>query len=196
MATPSPGFLKPSEFDAPEKPSGGTPNAAASKARKGFPRGIVFIALCALLIAGAVSCLVFLRHRARTHHTNLASGTSLNASHAKEASPEPAVELPLEPFVVNLADAGGHSYARIGLTLRLAVSGKSESKDQAATNAAGSRDMVRDTIITVLNQEQSAELLAPSGKEHLKQAVRAAVAARDPQLHILDIYFTEFLIQQ
>ena len=196
MATPSPGFLKAPDFDTSGRVSEETPKAAASKARKGFPRGVFFVALCALLIAGAVSCLVFLRRRARTHHTNLASGTSLNASGAKAVPPEPAVELPLDPFVVNLADAGGHSYARIGLTLRVAASAKSESKDQAATNAAGSRDMVRDTIITVLNQEQSAQLLAPGGKEHLKQAVRTAVAARDPQLHIIDIYFTEFLIQQ
>lgn len=199
MATPStPAFLKPSDANA-SKPSDGKPESAPNapkKARKGIPRWILLVVPGVLLIAGAVFCLLFLRHRATAQHAKGASSSSTTSI----STPAPTVELPLDPFVVNLADTGGHSYARIGLTLQLvaspAASAKGEKKDGAAADTASPKDMVRDTIITVLNQEQSTDLLAPDGKEHLKQAIRAAIAARDPQLKIADIYFTEFLIQQ
>ncbi len=199
MATPSsPAFLKPQDGDTAAESSDRTSDTTPEKTDKGFPRWILFTALGILLVAGASGYLLFLRHRPKTHN---AKGNSIaGATAPKAAVPVPTTDLPLDPFVVNLADASGHSYARIGLTLQLiapaAASGKSQKKDAAAGDVSGPRDMVRDTIITVLNQEQSTNLLAPGGKEHLKQAIRAAVTARDPQIKVADIYFTEFLIQQ
>jgi flagellar FliL protein len=199
MATPStPSFLKPQETEAAIKP----PDDASKKPDKRVSRWVLLSAFGTLFIAVAIVCLLFLRHRAKAQSGKIAFGSSASANSKSVhlPPPTPTVELPLDPFVVNLADAGGHSYARIGLTLSLTASqdasGKSEEKAGAAGDVASSRDMVRDTIITVLNQEQSTDLLAPDGKEHLKQAIRAAVAARNPQLKIANIYFTEFLIQQ
>jgi flagellar basal body-associated protein FliL len=82
-------------------------------------------------------------------------------------------DLPLDPLVVNLADEGGHSYARLGLTLQIAnpsARAGSESAD-AAGAATDMRDTLRDQIISVLHLQQSTGLLAPNGKDHLKQAI-------------------------
>lgn len=116
---------------------------------------------------------------------------------SKPAAPPTVIDLPLEPFVVNLADAGGHSFARIGLTLHMATPAgvKNKASGEKDATADNLRDMVRDQIISVLNQQQSTDLLAPNGKERLKRAIQAAIRAKDPQLHAVDIYFTEFLVQ-
>lgn len=114
-----------------------------------------------------------------------------SAETAKNSTPLAVINLPLEPFVVNLADAGGHSYARIGITLHLATPASAGSD----ATASDLRDMVRDQIIEVLNRQESADLLAPDGKEHLKQAIAAAILDRNPQFKVIDIYFTQFLVQ-
>ncbi len=110
----------------------------------------------------------------------------------------------MEPFVVNLADPGGHAYARVGLSLSLiapAETPKSEGEGGAANavqdagDSSALRDLARDTIITVISQQQSADLLAAGGKDHLKQLLKQALTARDPRLQVADIYITEFLVQ-
>ena len=196
MSTPSSPFLKSQDADV-TSPSDAASETATEQASKKSSRGILFAILGLLVVAGAVGGFLFFRHHKTTRSAN-ASAAGSSAAAAKQPAPIATVDLPLDPFVVNLADTGGHSYARIGLTLQLAApaaTGKKEKKE-ASADASGPRDMVRDTVITVLNQEQSTDLLAPGGKEHLKQAIRSAVAARDPQVKIIDIYFTEFLIQQ
>ena len=202
MATPSsPAFLKTTDAEASAKTADTISGPSSQKSRKKFLRIILFTMFGVLVLAASVAGLLFFRHRPTTQQTkSAASEISSTRGAAPKAIPAvPKVELPLDPFVVNLADAGGHSYARIGLTLQLAApSGASATSEKtgAPADLAGPRDMVRDTIITVLNQEQSADLLAPGGKEHLKQSIRAAVAMRDAQVKIVDIYFTEFLVQQ
>jgi flagellar FliL protein len=192
MSTPSsPTFLRSQDADA-TSPSDAASDTATEQTSKKSSRGILFAILGFLVIAGAVGGFLFFRHHKTTRSANTSAAV-------KQSAPIATVDLPLDPFVVNLADTGGHSYARIGLTLQLAapdVAGKKEKKEASSADASGSRAMVRDTVITVLNQEPSTDLLAPGGKEHLKQAIRSAVAARDPQVEIIDIYFTEFLIQQ
>jgi flagellar FliL protein len=202
MATPSsPAFLKTTDVEASAKAADAISGSSSQGSCKKFLRIILFTTFGVLVLAASAACLLFFRHRIAAQHVKNASyGSASESGAAPKAIPAaPTVELPLDPFVVNLADAGGHSYARIGLTLQLvsppAASATSEKKG-AAADLSGPRDMVRDTIITVLNQEQSADLLAPGGKQQLKQAIRAAVVARDAQVKIVDIYFTEFLVQQ
>lgn len=197
-STPS----KSADANAAAQPSASTSGGAAAKASAGFPRWILLLLLAVVLIGGGGGGYMLWRsHQAKSQpgHGSRAAAAAAAAS-AQPAAPDPTVDLPLDPFVVNLADPSGHGFARIGLTLRVAApaaaAAKGEKKEGAAADADSPRDMVRDTIITVLNQEQASDLLAPGGKEHLKQAICAAVAKRDPQVKIVDIYFTEFLIQQ
>ncbi|HEX4020067.1 MAG TPA: flagellar basal body-associated FliL family protein [Acidobacteriaceae bacterium] len=192
--TPKPTILKPpsaKEVTAEQE----TASSLPTNPKKGKSSLLLWI----LLVVGIVLLLgLALGGWWWKHHAHVRGGAvAATASKAsKSAAPIATVELPLEPFVVNLADAGGHSYARIGLTLHLVApaAGKDAKKDDAA-GASDLRDVARDTIISVLNQQQSADLLAASGKDHLKQILRQAMAARDPRLQVVDIYFTEFLVQ-
>ncbi len=108
----------------------------------------------------------------------------------------------LEPLLVNLADAGGNSYLRLALTLRVAeVTDKKDaktknekSKDDKDTDEAVAA--VRDTVLTVLGRQTAAGLLAADGKEHLKAELKAALVEHNTDLKVTDVFFTDFLVQR
>jgi flagellar FliL protein len=108
----------------------------------------------------------------------------------------------LEPLLVNLADAGGNSYLRVALTLRVAdVIDKKGAKanDEKSNNDRGTDDAVaaaRDTVLTVLGQQTVDGLLAADGKEHLKTELKAALAEHNADLKVKDVFFTDFLVQR
>lgn len=108
----------------------------------------------------------------------------------------------LEPFLVNLADAGGGSYVKVSLTLR--VSDVADKKTARANDERGKDDKssdaamapVRDTVLAVLGQQTADGLLAADGKEHLKSELKAALAERNADLRVKDVFFTDFLVQR
>jgi flagellar FliL protein len=108
----------------------------------------------------------------------------------------------LEPLLVNLADAGGSSYLKVALTLRVAdVIDKKGAKanDEKSKNDKGADDAVaavRDTVLTVLGRQTADGLLAADGKEHLKAELKEALAEHNADLKMKDVFFTDFLVQR
>ena len=104
----------------------------------------------------------------------------------------------LEPLLVNLADAGGSSYLRVALTLRVAEAadkkGNDKGKDDKSTEDAVAA--VRDTVLTVLGRQTADGLLGADGKEHLKTELKSAIAEHNPDLKVKDVFFTDFLVQR
>jgi flagellar FliL protein len=108
----------------------------------------------------------------------------------------------LEPFVVNLADAGGSSYLRVALTLE--VADVADKKDAKSKDAESSKDKgadegaaaVRDTVLTVVGQQTADNLLAANGKERLKAALKSALAEHNANLKVMDLFLTDFLVQR
>jgi flagellar FliL protein len=108
----------------------------------------------------------------------------------------------LEPLLVNLADAGGSSYLRVALTLRVA-----DAADKRGTKANGEKGKdekgiedavaaVRDTVLTVLGRQTADGLLGADGKEHLKAELKSALAEHNADLKVKDVFFTDFLVQR
>jgi flagellar FliL protein len=118
------------------------------------------------------------------------------------AAPATTRAMVLEPLLVNLADAGGSSYLRVALTLRVAdVIDKKGAKasDEKSKNDKGAEDAVaavRDTVLTVLGRQTADGLLAADGKEHLKTELKAALAEHNADLKVKDVFFTDFLVQR
>jgi flagellar FliL protein len=125
------------------------------------------------------------------------------ANHKMEAVGSGATHaMALEPLLVNLADGGGNSYLRVALTLRVVdVADGKDSKtkedkpkeDKVANDAVAS---VRDTTLTVLGRQTADGLLALDGKEHLKNDLRKAFAEHNADLKVMDVFFTDFLVQR
>ncbi|MGH9343009.1 MAG: flagellar basal body-associated FliL family protein, partial [Terriglobia bacterium] len=112
---------------------------------------------------------------------------------ATTADAPPVAVIPLESFIVNLADPDHNAFLRAGITVAVSKPLPKGSETPADSPYVPE---IRDTILGVLNAWQSSSLLAPDGKAKLKAQLLAALQKRVPQLGIVDIYFTDFLIQQ
>ncbi len=197
--TPTPAFVKSTSLEPAKEPANTPamePEGDSPKKRNAL-RWILRGAGILVLLAAIVGGVEFARYSRHQVGAGLSAAIFKKSSTVEQkTSTQVAIDLPLDPFVVNLADAGGHSYARIGLTLHLATLAEPRKSASTENDAANDlRDMVRDQIIEVLNRQQSVDLLAPNGKEHLKQAIEAAITAKSPRVHVIDIYFTQFLVQ-
>lgn len=108
--------------------------------------------------------------------------------------------LVLEPLVVNLADGNGAAYLRVSIALNVVdVTGdpaKEGKKGEDAKAAKETDAAVRDTALAVLGRQSSESLLAADGKERLKKELKDALAERNPEIKVADLYFTEFLVQR
>jgi flagellar protein FliL len=108
----------------------------------------------------------------------------------------------LEPLLVNLADAGGNSYLRLALTLRVVDVTENKSVKTKDEKSKADKDTdeavaaVRDTVLTVLGRQTADGLLAADGKEHLKAELKAALVEHNTDLKVTDVFFTDFLVQR
>jgi flagellar FliL protein len=103
----------------------------------------------------------------------------------------------LEPMIVNLAD--GRSYLRVSVSLRMRDDVKAEKSEEGSKPEKGADGVVtalRDTTLSVLSSSTADSLLAPEGRAALKKTLEAAYKEHNEESHVLDVYFTEFLVQR
>jgi flagellar FliL protein len=93
------------------------------------------------------------------------------------------------PFVVNLADADGTRYLKVGITLELSP----ELEFPAEVAAQEAR--VKDAIVMVLSAKTFDELSTTEGKMALKQDIQNRLNMLMAKGHIQDVYFTDFMMQ-
>jgi len=128
--------------------------------------GIVVILLGIALAGGAI---LFLKQRAA--HAAAAAGDDDAATSEAAAATATHIDpknvpiyLPLDPFIVNLADRDADRYAQIGVTFEL------------ESNAAGEQikaymPAIRNAILLVLANKTAKELMYREGKELLAQEI-------------------------
>jgi flagellar FliL protein len=114
----------------------------------------------------------------------------------KKSKKRPQVKsvMHLDSFVVNLTGPDESGYLRVGIDLGCDTepsSGEGEKKKDDGATA-----MIRDTVLTVLGRSKASELLTPEGKEKLKKDLVEALDERLPDLGVLEVYFTEFIVQR
>ena len=103
----------------------------------------------------------------------------------------------LDPILVNLADSSGGAYLRVGVTLAVADKDAVKGKgDESKAIEKETNPSVRDTVLTVLGHQTSEDLLGLDGKDRLKKELKKAIAERNAEIRVSDIFFTEFLVQR
>jgi flagellar FliL protein len=176
-------------------PSSPAPVPVAAK----VPVVPLLIAVVAGVVIAALGVGGVVYYLAHTGRLPMQGGT---AQKTEATAPATTHAMVLEPLLVNLADAGGSSYLRVALTLRVAdVIDKKGAKtsDEKSKNDKGAEDAVaavRDTVLTVLGRQTADGLLAADGKEHLKTELKAALAEHNADLKVKDVFFTDFLVQR
>lgn len=154
-------------------------DAADAAPKKGKKKLIILIAavvaLLGLIGGGAV---VYLKHKAAAEAAAaeaeegedddgevVEKKQAAKASHKKDEKAAPPVFVPLEPFVVNLADREADRFAQVGMTLEV-IDAKFGDEIKAYMPA------IRNNILLLLAHKTAAELMEPEGKEELAREVR------------------------
>ena len=127
---------------------------------------------------------------------------AMSAGPAEEHSPDDEAEalrellangavLALDPFVVNLADTDSPRYLRVTITLMI--------DDKAALAHVSENTAIlsktRDVILQTLSRKRSDQIIDEAGKHDLRTEILAKL---DPIYHepkVVDVKFTEFVIQ-
>ena len=151
-----------------------TDASAAVPAKKGKKKLIIMVAVALLVLlgAGGGAAVYFKKKAAHAAEEAAAAeegGAGSEHKAAKRDSKHPPVFLPLDPFVVNLADKEVDRYAQIGITLELR---DAKFGDELKLYMPA----IRNGILMILAHKTSAELLERAGKEMLALQVQREAA--------------------
>ena len=115
-------------------------------------------------------------------------GTTVHAATTKDVDATGVV--PMEAFLVNLADSNASRFLRV--TLRLVVGTPAEAKEIEESPVDQAR--ARSAILEILATQQSARLVTPEGKDELKKAI-AERTSKVLKREVHDVLFTDFVVQ-
>ncbi len=140
-------------------PAGGAP--------KGKKKLIVIIAAVLVLALAGGGAAVFMMKKKAADAAAAEDGEGGGSSHAAARKHDPKaapIFVPLDPFIVNLADKETERYAQIGITLEI---------DDAhfADELKAYMPAIRNGILLTLASKTSAQLLDRAGKEALAQEI-------------------------
>lgn len=185
-----------------------TPNTEEAPATEAKSKGgglvgklvlVAGIVITSSICAGAVSWIVVQRAMASLQpaaaETAGEGNTEEPAADTSETDVAEAIEdwaaLPLDPFVVNLADTDAARYLRIRISLM--IDDKSELSHLEENKALQLK--LRDVILQMLTQKTSKDLIDDAGKNKLREDIRAKVSVFLKKPKVVDVMFTDFVIQ-
>ncbi len=139
---------------------------------KGGKKKMIIIAVAIIAVAAGAYFMFFKKAPAED-------------AHAKPKQ-EPGVVVKMEPITLNLADG---AYLKMGIALQFALA---EGGGHGAAEPDGSQAL--DLAISHFSNREVAELSSSKGREKAKKELVAEVrhAYHD---QVMDIYFTEFVMQ-
>ena len=133
---------------------------------------------------------------------------SASAAAAPTPAPTPVPQLgPMYTFkehLVNLADPGGRRYLRVTLYVEFeepkanaGLTGEDLKKanDRLSAELQTRGPVIDDTLTTILASKTFGDVASPRGKDQLKQEIVAALNAALPGEHVVNVYFSDFVVQ-
>jgi flagellar FliL protein len=147
------------------------PKEAQSKSNK-----VLIIALAFLVLLGGGAAVVYLKFM---------GATPAKASVQKVEVP---VSYTLPTFLVNLADPGSKRFLKVTIDLQL---------DSKATieQCKALDPKIRDSILTILSSQESGDVVSADDKRRLKKLIKQSLNHLLTNGSVLEVYFTDFLIQ-
>ncbi|MGE5452248.1 MAG: flagellar basal body-associated protein FliL [Acidobacteriota bacterium] len=152
---------------------------AEGDAPKKGPKKLIIIVVAALvvLLLGGGGATYFIMKKKSAEAAALAEGEEGDAPAHEAKKPEkpahdakhPPVFVPLDPFVVNLADKDTERYAQIGISLQV-------DDAHIAEEMKAYMPAIKDSIILILSHKTSEELLTLEGKQKMAGEIQRASA--------------------
>lgn len=146
--------------------------------KKGNKKLIIICAVVALLLAGGGGAFFMMKKKADAEAAAAADGEDADAAPAKQAKkPEhgkdehkgPPTFVPLDPFIVNLADKDAERFAQVGVSLQV-------DDAHMAEEMKGYMPAIRNAVLMILSHKTSEELLSIEGKHKLAEEIRRDAA--------------------
>ena len=145
--------------------------ADAVPAKSGGKKKLVLmVAVAAIVLGGAgVGALVYMKKQKAAAEAAAAEDGDADSAPAKAAEKkkkgEKPVFVPMDPFVVNLADHEADRYAQIGITLEV-------PDEKVSEEIKTYLPAIRNNILLLLAHKSSADLAGGEGKELLAKQIR------------------------
>lgn len=98
------------------------------------------------------------------------------------------VMVPLEPFIINLANSQGNRFLKVTVTLEL-------SSPEVHAEVNENVQKITDSILILLSSKSFEDVYSVQGKFKLKDEITTRVNRFLVLGHVKDAYFTEFVIQ-
>jgi flagellar FliL protein len=154
--------------------------AAPAPARKkgGAMKWLVIVALVMVLGAGGAAWWML-------------GGSTTEAAGVDEPELEARGVFAFEPFLVNLADEGGQRFLKATISIVLENAEEAKHIEESPVVVAH----IRSAIIEVLALQNAPALVTPDGKSALKLAIRERTSPLVPGKKVLDVLFSEFVVQ-
>ena len=154
------------------------PAAAPSKRGK-----LIAIGLVSLMIVGGGGGAFWWWSRG-------AHAAATATDHSNEAAEVSGI-VPLEPFLVNLADKSGSRFLRT--TLKLVVADEKAAERLTENEVAVMR--ARSEILELLTVQTADHLVTPEGKSSLRKAICERVSPLTGGIQVTDVLFADFVVQ-
>lgn len=148
---------KPEEADAAKSPP---------KSKKKL---IIIIAAVLLLVLGGGGAFLYISKQKAAAAALAEEDGAEPTAHAPAAAAHggdktPPVYLPMDNMVVNLADPGGEKVAQVGITLQV-------TDAHASDSVKAYMPTIRSSVLMLLSQKTSEELLSTEGKQKLIEEI-------------------------
>jgi flagellar protein FliL len=151
---------------------------------------IILIVVVVLVLAGGGGGAYWWLHRADA--AAAAEGaTEEKHEGAKEADPNETGLMILDPFLVNLADKDSPRFLRA--TVQIVISDKAIAEEMTEHDVVKVR--IRSSILELLTEQSSEQLVTPEGKAVLKKAIIERASKILTEAKIVDVLFSEFVVQ-
>lgn len=148
----------------------------------------IVLGVVLLLVVGMGGGLFMMWTKMSTINTQMATAAESKAGQKPSAQLMIGPIMPLDTFIVNLADPGGKRFLRVTIDLELS---NAEMQEEMKTRLP----QVRDAILMVLPTKQFDDISTTEGKIALRDELLASLNGLLTTGQISNIYFKEFVVQ-
>lgn len=159
-----------------ETKEGSTKAPAATVPKKKFPiKMVIIIAVSVVVIAGgAIGAITFFKADKEAAH--------------KEELETASIGVPIETFILNLADKDKNKYLKISMELLI-------TSEEVKAEIDKSMSKIKDIIVVYLSAKTFDDVKSVEGKLQLKAEIMKRINSVLKKGNIKEIYFTEFVVQ-
>jgi len=151
--------------------------------KKKFPmKMVIIIAVAVIVIAGgAIGAITFFKG---DKEAESAEETAV----VEETNESMSIGVPLETFILNLADKDRNKYLKISMEFRIA-------SEEVKTEIEENISKIKDIVVVYLSAKTFDDVKSVEGKLQLKAEIMKRVNSVLKTGNVKEIYFTEFVVQ-